>query len=173
MSGPNYEHYKKLYGDRWGPHAEVTTKLKVRIESEFPGVAVQVEHGADSSEKIKFKPEKKEQPDLILHYNYEKFGYIHVSVPATEMGPGKDIWVLEIKFKNAPTDKRVWYYFVYRNIVLVLDNDFVGRYANKATTFRPRGVPERYIPIPYDDLDPIDDFKESVLFDWIKNETNQ
>lgn len=174
--------WKKLaYHERWKPHAEVTKNLMKKIEDTFPNIGAKAEHGADTDKELRFLPEKKEQPDIILVHKYEeKIGYIHVSVPqfknATGIASGMDVWVLELKFLNAPTDKKVWFYFVYPNITLAFDYEMVEKYKNNVQNkvikyYQGNPVSEKYICIPFDDfLSDIDKFKEEVLFNWIKEQ---
>jgi len=174
VSGYDPEFFIKLqYSKGWGPHSENVRHLIDELKKRFPDrsvLGIKVGHGALTEEKLGYKPPKGEKfgPDLILFHKYECLCYIEVSGSTKiEINPYNPyIWVLLGKYNYAKKKtEKYWFWMVYPNGIWLLDKELVKRYEDNVQIHYPKGVPEKYIDVPYTEAS-----SKDRLFEWIEEQ---
>jgi len=176
---PDPEFWKKVaYHNLWKRHMEKVEALEKKLKKSFPkerspDLGVRFGLGANTDKWLKIPPDEKGEPDFTLFYQYKKICYIEVSgSDKITMGPSKDIWIRPDKYEHAESRKEeTWFYMVYPNQVLVLNKKAIEPHKDERTVAYikknklGRKIPERYIPISYEEA-----FAEETMFEWIKKE---
>lgn len=171
---PDPEFFIKLaYSKGWGPHSGNVKNLYQDLRKKFPDpsiLGIKIGHGAMTEDKLGYKPPKGEKfgPDLILFRKYECLCYIEVSgstkIRIDPINP--DIWILLGKYNYAKQkNEKYWFWMVYPNGIWLLDKELVEGYENNVNIHEPKGVPEKYIDVPYTKA-----YEKDKLFKWIEEQ---
>ena len=163
---PDPEFWKKIsYKTLWKRHWDKVKALREKLIQKFPQLENSMKFGlgADTDKWLKIPPDRKGEPDIYVYHNYKPLCHIEVS-GSDKVEMPNNIWIRPDKLEAAKSeDVETWFYMVYPNEIRVVKKEAVEKY--KDNIIRPRikrGVPEKYITIPYEESLP-----EKAMFQWI------